>query len=114
MSKLNDLQAMQTGALATPCRQTPLRNTSAGMRQEPRIGQTQERPMPTETTANFDIPVWTEGVFYDGAALLRDGTPMTITFVLAALNEREELRAENKRLRDMVVKLILEDESVGC
>ena len=42
-------------------------------------------------------PVWTEGVCGDGAAILRDGRPVTIPDVLAALNLAEEVRdaAEN-------------------
>ena len=41
------------------------------------------------------VPIWTEGVCGDGAAILRDGQLMKIEDVLTALNELEEYRADD-------------------
>jgi hypothetical protein len=38
-------------------------------------------------------PEYTEGVCDDGAVILKDGQPMTITEILAALVERDRLRS---------------------
>lgn len=43
-------------------------------------------------------PQWTEGVCGDGAAILRDGVPVSIEDVLQALNYCESLRASFARL----------------
>ena len=37
---------------------------------------------------------WTEGVCDDGAAILRDGQPVTISELLAILNDFERLRSD--------------------
>ena len=44
-------------------------------------------------------PAWTEGVCGDGAAILRDGVPSSISDVLAALNAGAAKDAEIERLR---------------
>ena len=38
------------------------------------------------------VQTWTEGVCGDGAAILRNGVPVSISGILAALNERDRLR----------------------
>ncbi|MET4160531.1 hypothetical protein ABIE61_000345 [Marinobacterium sp. MBR-111] len=43
---------------------------------------------------------YTEGICEDGAAILRDGQPMTVEEILDALRDREQLQAEVERLTD--------------
>jgi hypothetical protein len=52
----------------------------------------------TRTTAS-DLPEWTEGACADGAVILCDGMRVTISEILAALNERERLRATLVQIR---------------
>jgi len=42
---------------------------------------------------NEPMPVWTEGVCGDGAVILRDGVPVSISDVIGVLNLFEEQRA---------------------
>lgn len=69
--------------------------------------------------------IYTEGIAFDGAAILKDGVPITITEILQTLNENSRLRAElhaaNEALEILQLgnKAILEDynellEDYGC
>jgi hypothetical protein len=48
---------------------------------------------------------FSEGITFDGAAILCDGQPVPIEDVVAGLNERDELEAERDRLRAQVEAL---------
>lgn len=43
-------------------------------------------------------PEYTQGICEDGAAILRDGQPMTVEEILDALRDSEQLKAEVERL----------------
>jgi hypothetical protein len=44
-------------------------------------------------------PEYTQGICEDGAAILREGQPMTIEEILDALRDSEQLKAEVERLK---------------